>query len=172
MSLIEGWLTELGLEPFERAEREGVVSWDLLLDGRARRGIRVTLIHERYLGLVAWVHYAPPLTDGLRKAYRRLLRWNDELPFAKFALSEDERPVLTAEVAPDRLDRDAVGVIMARLVAICDLLYDETIDWLRPRDRRSKAPASEPDPAGARLLERYAADLGELGEPRGTDPTR
>ena len=30
---VEAWLAELGLEPLERADREGVTSWDLVLDG-------------------------------------------------------------------------------------------------------------------------------------------
>jgi len=120
---------------------------------------------------VVWVHYAPPLTDGLRKAYRRLLRWNDELPFAKFALSEDERPMLTAEVPADSLSRDRLGLAIARLLAICDLLHEESIDWLEPRDRRGRKPATEPDPAGGALLERYAAELGELTAlPAATEP--
>jgi hypothetical protein len=148
-----------------------VVSWDLRLDGRRRRAVRVTLIHQPSLGAVVWVHYAPPLTDGLRKAYRRMLRWNDELPFAKFALSEDERPMLTAEVPADSLGRDRLGLAIARLLAICDLLHEESIDWLEPRDRRGRKPATEPDPAGSALLERYAAELGELAAlPTATEP--
>ena len=96
---VDAWLAELGLKPVERAEREGATSWDLILDGRRRRGLRLTLILDPAVALIAWVHFAPPMSDNFRKSYRQLLRWNDELPFAKFALSEDERPVLTAEVS-------------------------------------------------------------------------
>jgi hypothetical protein len=135
--------------------------------------VRVTLIVQPDLGLLVWVHYAPPLTDGLRKAYRQLLRWNDELPFAKFALAEDERPVLTAEVPAPALSSDGIGVAVARSLAICDLLYEESRDWLEPRDRRGKKPVDEPDPAGRALLERYAAELAELTGPDAmTDPAR
>ena len=55
------------------------------------------------------MHYAPPITDSFRVSYRKLLRWNDELPFVKFAVSVDERPVLTAELPVATLDRDALG---------------------------------------------------------------
>ena len=37
---VEGWFTELGLAPSERAEREGIASWDLVLDGRRRFDLR------------------------------------------------------------------------------------------------------------------------------------
>jgi hypothetical protein len=135
--------------------------------------VRVTLIVQPELGMVVWVHYAPPLSDGLRKAYRQLLRWNDELPFAKFALAEDERPVLTAEIGADGLNRDRLGLAIARALAICDLLHEQSIDWLEPRDRRGTKTESAPDPAGAVLLERYATELAELTGPDAmTDPAR
>ncbi len=160
---VDGWLAELGLVPVERAERDGVASWDLLLDGRRRFDVRLTLILDPALALVGWVHYAPPLNDSFRKSYRQFLKWNDELPFAKFALSADERPVLTGEVPADRLDRDAVGVLVARLLAICDLLLAESAHWLWPGGRRPKEiPRASRHEA---LIERYAAQLGELADP-------
>ena len=166
-SSVDGWLAELGLEVVERAEREGIVSWDVLLDGRRRHDIRMTLILDPALALVAWVHYAPPLSDSFRKSYRQFLRWNDELPFVKFALSADERPVLTSEVAAADLSLDALGLTVARLVGVCDLLLDESVRWLWPG---TKGP---PDPQGASrngaLLERYAAQLAELAVPAGVE---
>ncbi|MDQ3871329.1 MAG: YbjN domain-containing protein [Chloroflexota bacterium] len=158
--LIDAWLAELRLEPVERDEREGTTSWDLVLDGRRRFDVRVTLILQPNLVLVAWVHYAPALSDGFRKSYRQFLRWNDELPFAKFALSADERPVLTSELAPGDLDADRLGLSLARLLAICDLLLDESSHWLWPAGRR-------PDQGDRRcrnpfLFERYRAELAEL----------
>lgn len=124
----------------------------------------MTLILDPALGLVAWVHYAPPLSDSLRKTYRQLLRWNDELPFVKFALSEDDRPVLAAEVAADRLDRESLGLTIARLLTVCDLLYEESRAWV---DRISPPVGTPivPDESGRALLERYATDLGELTPP-------
>jgi hypothetical protein len=72
---VEGWLrdlTPLGLEAAERVEREGIFAWDLTLDGRRRRDLRTTVILDPALGLICWAHLAPPLGDGLRKAYRTL----------------------------------------------------------------------------------------------------
>lgn len=161
---IEGWLTELGLKPLERAEREGATSWDLLLDGRRRRDVRVTLILDPLVALVAWVHFGPPLSDNFRKTYRQLLRWNDELPFAKFAITDDERPVLTVEAPADLLTRDVVGVLLARVLAICDLVHEPALAMMGELRRRDAAlPAATPrDPAGVALLERYAAELDDL----------
>jgi hypothetical protein len=139
-----------------------VSSWDLLLDGRVRRDVRVTLILDPSLGLVAWAHYAPALSDGFRKGYRQFLRWNDELPFAKFALSEDERPVLTAEIPADTVDCDALGLALVRLLAICDLLLDDSARWLWPGGRPPVGGVAAP--RNQALLDRYAAELGELGE--------
>jgi hypothetical protein len=166
---VDAWLTELGIDPVERAEREGAASWDLILDGRRRRGLRVTLILDPALALVAWVHFAPPMSDNFRKTYRQLLRWNDELPFAKFAITDDERPVLTAEVPAEGLSRDVVGLLLARVLAICDLVQEPALAVMGELRRRhaSLAAAGVPHPAGVALLDRYATDLGELieGEP-------
>jgi hypothetical protein len=157
---LEGWLGELGLVPAERAQREGVTSWDLVLDGRVRRDLRVTLILDPALGLVCWVHYAPPILSSFRVSYRKLLRWNDELPFVKFGVSEDDRPVLTAELPASWLDRDLVGLTLARLVTVCDLLHDASVEWLSPGARK---PPEIPRPSRhERLLSRYADGLGEL----------
>jgi hypothetical protein len=147
-----------------RDEREGISSRDLLLDGRRRRGIRLTLVHAPEIGLVAWVHYAPALGDAFRKTYRQLLKWNDELPFVKFGLAADDGIVLSAELPPGQLDGDALGRTVARLVAVCDLLNDASAGFLG-----HGADANAPDPAGpslsSALLERYAADLAELEPP-------
>ncbi|MEP7159324.1 MAG: YbjN domain-containing protein [Chloroflexota bacterium] len=159
---VEAWLGELGLTPVERAEREGVASWDLVLDGRKRRGLRVTLILDPGVALVAWVHFSPPLSDNFRKTYRQLLRWNDELPFAKFAVSEDERPVLTAEVPATGLTRDDLGTLLARVLAIADLVHQPSLALIGELRRREAGPEGEPDPAGAALLDRYASALVEL----------
>ena len=148
----------------EKAEREGASSWDLLLDGRRRRRVRLTLMLDPQLALVGWVHYAPPLSDNVRKTYRQLLRWNDELPFAKFAISEDERPALTAELAVADLERESLGLLIARLLAICDLLYAESAAWV-DRIKLPSGPAAAtagPERVGLALLERFAAELGEL----------
>ena len=161
---IEGWLAELDLEPPERLERDTVASWDLRLDGRRRFDVRLTVILDPATAALVWVQLAPPIADSFRVSYRKLLRWNDEFPFAKFGLTEDDRPVLTVEIPIDRLDRDELGLAIARVLAIGDILLEETARWAwvggQIPDWTGRASR------GAGLLARYAADLGELAEPR------
>ena len=159
---IEAWLGELGITPEERVDRERITSWDLRLDGLRRFDIHVTLILDPTLGLIAWVHFAPPIGDGFRKSYRKLLHWNDEYPFVKFGLGADERPILTTEIPLAMVDRDEMGVALARLLAICDELLEESAGWLWIGGRI-------PDNGGrvsrhAALLARYADRLAELGQ--------
>jgi hypothetical protein len=157
---VEGWLAGLDITPLERADREGIVSWDLVLDGRRRFDVRITLILDPSIALIAWVHYAPPIGDGLRRSYRQLLRWNDEFPFAKFSLAEDGRPALTAELAADDAAEDALGLAIARLLLICDRLLDESAGWIWLGGR---VPATEGRVSrGVGLLDRFADRLVEL----------
>jgi len=157
---VEAWLAELGLNPTERIDRDGVAAWDLDLDGRRRFDVRITLILDPGLGLISWVHFAPPIGDGLRKAYRTLLRWNDEFPFVKFSIAEDGRPTLSTEIPLRHLDRDELGLALARSVAICDALLAESAGWLwiggRIPDPGDRTPRNEA------LLARYADRLPEL----------
>jgi len=162
---IEAWLTELGLEAVERADRDGITSWDLVLDGHRRARLRVTLILDPALALICWAHFAPPINDSFRKSYRKLLRWNDELPFIKFSISEDERPVLVAELPVAHLDRHAVGLALARQLALADRFHAESVEWLKAGGWATAAPAaSAADGAGHGLLARYAADLAEFAD--------
>jgi Putative bacterial sensory transduction regulator len=163
---VEAWLGELGLEPLERADREGVTSWDLVIDGRRRARLRITVILDPGLALICWAHYAPPINDGFRRSYRKFLRWNDELPFVKFSISEDERPMLVAEIPSATATRDVLGLALARQVAVADRYHDETLEWLKAAGWSTAGPAARAEGAAPRpgeaLLMRYAAELAEL----------
>jgi Putative bacterial sensory transduction regulator len=163
---VERWLADLGLEPVERAERDGIASWDLVLDGRRRFDLRVTVILDPGLALICWAHYAPPISDMFRKSYRRLLRWNDEFPFAKFGIGEDERPLLAVEqsiVQAHAAEADGLGMALARIVGIADRLLEESKDWIwlggKMPDQSGRIGRNEP------FLERFAGRLPELFEP-------
>jgi hypothetical protein len=157
---VERWLAELGLEPLERADRDGIVSWDLVLDGRRRFDLRVTVILDPALAVIAWAHYAPPISDMFRKSYRKLLRWNDEFPFAKFSVGDDERPLLAVEVPIVDADADRLGLALARILGIADHLLDESKDWIWLGGRvpdLSARTSRNPD-----FLTRYEERLPEL----------
>jgi len=164
---VEGWLSELGLTPAERADRDGIASWDLVLDGRRRFDLRITVILDPALALICWAHYAPPISDMFRKSYRRLLRWNDEFPFAKFSVAEDERPLLAVEIPIEDASADALGMALARILGIADRLLDESKDWLwlggRMPDMGDRVSANEA------FLDRYEARLPELLGPDDAD---
>jgi Putative bacterial sensory transduction regulator len=159
---VEGWLAALDLTPTERADRDGIAAWDLVLDGRRRFDLRVTVILDPGLGVICWAHYAPPISDMFRKSYRRLLRWNDEFPFAKFSVADDERPVLAVEIPIDATDEDALGLALARILGIADRLVEESKDWLWIGGRMPDQ--GERTSANAALLDRYRGRLPELFE--------
>ena len=160
---VERWLAELGLEPVDRAERDGVASWDLVLDGRRRFDLRVTLILDPGHAVICWAHYAPPITDMFRKSYRRLLRWNDEIPFAKFSVGEDERPLLAVEIPDEAADAEALGLALARILGIADRLLDESKDWIWLGGRMPETDGRVSRQAA--FLERFAPRLPELFGP-------
>jgi hypothetical protein len=64
----------------------------------------------------------------------------------------------------DGLTRDDVGTLLARVLAIADLVHEPALALMAELRRRDAAIAAEgaPDPAGVALLERYATQLGEL----------
>ena len=163
---VEAWFAELGLEPIERADRDAIHSWDLVLDGARRFDLRVTVILDPSLRLICWAHLAPPINDLFRKSYRKLLRWNDEFPFAKFSIGEDERPLLAVEVPATTLAAepgvDVLGTALTRVVGIADALFDETAAWLwiggRAPDQSDRHGRNAP------LIERYRGRLPELFE--------
>jgi hypothetical protein len=91
------------------------------------------------------------------------LRWNDEFPFLKFSIAEDERPILAAELPIESADADELGLALARIVAVSDRLLEESADWLWiggriPADYLDRGPTSGATP----LLDRYADRLAEL----------
>jgi hypothetical protein len=157
---VEDWFRDLGLEPRERADREGITSWDLILDGRRRFDIRVTVILDPTLAIICWAHFAPPISDMFRKSYRKLLRWNDEFPFAKFSISEDERPIIAVELPVEIASAEQLGLAIVRILGIADRLLDESKGWIGLGGR--VPDYGDRTPANAALLDRFAERLPEL----------
>ena len=128
---IPALLGRLGIEASEH-RRDGVTAWDLTLDGERRRDLKVTLIADPRPGgaLIVWGHLAPPLGDGLRKAYRSLLEWNDRFTFAKFGIAPDGRPTLAVELPLESARDEDLSAALARVALIADRLLDETAAWI------------------------------------------
>lgn len=160
---IEAWLAAAGIELGAKVEREGIVAWDLTLDGRRRRDLRVTVILDPAIGGIVWAHLAPPLLDGLRRAYRTLLRWNEEFPLVKFSVADDGRPIAAVEIPSRWLDADELGLALARVAGVADRIFEVTRGWLWIGGRVPDGYADRPIRNEA-LLERYEARLGELVE--------
>jgi hypothetical protein len=157
---IPALLERHGVTVPEPHRREDATVWDLELDGERRRGLRLSLIHDARPGgvLVVWAHLAPPLGDGLRKAYRRLLEWNDKYLFAKFGIAEDGRPVLSIELRAEQATESDLVEALARAVLIADRLLDETAAWIWIGGR---IPADDGSPRRNAPLLRAAPDLAD-----------
>jgi hypothetical protein len=157
---IPALLSSFGVTAAAPHRREDATVWDLELDGNVRRGLRVTLIHDARPGgaLMVWAHLAPPLGDGLRAAYRRLLQLNDRFPFAKFAIAEDGRPTLSVELRASDATPEQVRDALARVLLIADALVRETAEWIWIG---GKVP---PDPGGERRNRPLLAGAGDLAE--------
>jgi Putative bacterial sensory transduction regulator len=125
------------------------------------------VILDPSLAVIVWAHYAPPIGDMFRKSYRKLLRWNDEFPFVKFSVGEDERPLLASELAIGAAGADSLGLAIARILDVADRLLDESKGWLwiggimpaEPADRPARNPG---------FLDRYADRLPAADDAQGS----
>ena len=125
---LDTWLAELGVEVVGGggAATDPAFSRDLLLDGARRFDLRTTVAWVDGVGLSAWAYYGDEEMEVPKRIYARMLRANYEYPFVKFALTDDDRPMLMTELPPDGVDRDAVARTLVRLTVVADRLLDET----------------------------------------------
>jgi hypothetical protein len=108
------------------AAGEPAFSRDLLLDGIRRFDLRTTVAWVEGVGLSAWAYYGDEEMEIPKRVYARMLRANYEYPFVKFALTDDDRPLLMTELPPDGIDRAALGRTLVRLTVVADRLLEET----------------------------------------------
>lgn len=144
------------------APRDEALSRDVILDGERRFDLRVTIAWAAGMGLHLWGYYGPDAMELPRRTLLRLLGANAEFPFVKFAVTEDDRPMLIAELPPAAVDRDELGRALARLVVVADRLVQETAPAVADRGRL-------PDWSGrvsrnTQLMDRYRAEV-ESGMP-------
>ena len=139
------------------AASDQAFSRDLLLDGERRFDLRVTVAWVDGIGLSIWAHYGDEGMEVPRRVYLRMLRANFEYPFVKFALTDDDRPMLMTELPAKGLDRDALARALVRLTVVADRLLEETAAAVA--DRGSLPDWSGRAPRNAGLLAAHRAEV-------------
>ena len=154
-------MAELGIDVIAASGSHGdeAVSRDVLLDGRRRFDLRVTVAWVAGVGTSLWAHYGPEGMEIPRRVLLRMLHANFDYPYARFGITDDDRPMLMAELG-DLRDADELGRGLVRLVVMADRLLEETAaavaergvlpDW---QDRTCRNTA---------LLDRYTPQVEAL----------
>ena len=131
---IDSWLHDLGLEVVGSAGDDRlVVSRDVVLDGQRRFDLRVTIAWVSGVGCSLWAYYGLEAMEIPKRTYARMLRANFDYPFVKFAMTDDDRPMLMTELPTTALDRDELGRGLARLAVVADRLVEETAPAIADR---------------------------------------
>lgn len=145
------------------------LSRDILLDGERRFDLRVTVAWAAGMGLHLWAYYGMEAMEIPRRTLLRMLDANAEFPFVKFALTEDDRPMLITELPPSSITRDELGRGLVRLLVVADRLLDETASAVVDRGRLPDW--SDRVGRNGELLARYRAEV-ESGMPEWPTPAQ
>ena len=160
---IDEWLAALGVEVVGASGAPGAeaISRDVLLDGERRFDLRVTIAWVAGIGLSLWAYYGLEAMEVPKRVLHRMLRANFDYPFVKFAMTDDDRPMLVTELPAPALTRDELARALVRLTVVADRLLEETA--LAVADRAVLPDWSERMPRNARLLEAYRTEIeGEM----------
>jgi len=120
------------------------------------------------VGLSLWAYYGQEAMEIPKRTYHRMLRASFDHPFVKFAMTEDDRPMLMTELPAGGLTRDELGRGLARLAIVADRLLEETA--LAVADRGSLPDWSQRSGRNADLLAAYRADVDST-LPEWVEPT-
>ncbi|CAN5843571.1 hypothetical protein BH20CHL8_BH20CHL8_05870 [soil metagenome] len=125
---IDRWIDEMGLEVVGASGSavDPAFSRDLVLDGLRRFDLRVTVAWVAGVGCSLWAYYGLEAMEIPKRMYARMLRANFDYPYVKFALTDDDRPMLMTELPAAALDRDELGRGLVRLLVVADRLLEET----------------------------------------------
>jgi hypothetical protein len=132
---IDAWLHELGLEVVASAgdPADPAFSRDVVVDGERRFDLRVTVAWVAGIGCSLWAYYGLESMEIPKRTYARMLHANFDYPFVKFAMTDDDRPMLMTELPAAAVDRDELGRGIARLAIVADRLLDETANAVADR---------------------------------------
>jgi len=132
---IDGWLDSLGLEVVAAAGSvaDAAFSRDIIIDGDRRFDLRITVAWVSGVGCSLWAYYGLEAMEIPKRTYARMLRANFDYPFVKFAMTDDDRPMLMTELPAAALDRDELGRGVARLAVVADRLLEETATAIADR---------------------------------------
>ena len=156
---IDAWLADLRVEVVAASgsASSSAFSRDLVLDGHRRFDLRVTVAWVSGIGCSLWAYYGLEAMEIPKRLYARMLRANFDYPYVKFALTDDDRPMLMTELPSAALDRDELGRALVRLLVVAERLLEETAHAVADRgflpdwaDRIGRNPA---------LIAAYRADV-------------
>ena len=125
---LDRWLAELGVEVVAAsgAAHEMALSRDVVVDGLRRFDLRVTVAWVAGVGVSLWAYYGLEAMEVPKRIYARMLRANFDYPLVKFAMTDDDRPMLMTEWPTAAVDRDELGRGLVRLSVVADRLLEET----------------------------------------------
>jgi hypothetical protein len=156
---IDDWLAALGLEVVGAAGEptDPAFSRDVIVDGDRRFDLRVTVAWVAGVGISLWAYYGLEAMEIPKRTYARMLHANFDYPFVKFAMTDDDRPMLMTELPAAALDRDELGRGIVRLAVVADRLLEETAHAVA--DRGVLPDWSERLPRNRALMEAYRAEV-------------
>ena len=156
---IDRFLAELGVEVVGASGADGdqALSRDVVLDGLRRFDLRTTVAWVDGVGTSLWAYYGLEAMEIPKRIYARMLRANFDYPFVKFAMTDDDRPMLMTELPTTALDRSELGRGLVRLTVVADRLLEETA--LAVADRGVLPDWSDRTSRNAALTDAYRADV-------------
>jgi hypothetical protein len=93
----------------------------------------VTIAWVEAVGISLWAYYGLEAMEIPRRVLHRMLRANFEYPFVKFALTDDDRPMLVAELPAGAVSLEELGRGLVRLTVVADRLLEETASAVADR---------------------------------------